>query len=135
MAGKPWSEERRRRQSEITRRQMACPARREFQRQVMKKVRRNPEVEIARQKATYTQEWRARASGVLIRVRSDPKTEKKRKENARQAALAMNAKKRGGAIPGGYEVLYFKLRKTHKIPAAESLRITRAQRGADLRAR
>lgn len=130
---KGWTEERRKKQAEMTRRQMACPARRELQRQIMTRLRKTADMEEARRKKTYTPEWRERQSAALIEVRSDPVVEKRRKEGARKAVKARLAKIRGGVVPAGYEAEYEKLRKSKKIPAAESLRIVRAQRGADLR--
>lgn len=95
--------------------------------------RQRGRIEQARQTATYTDDWRERQARVLIEVRADPRTETKRKAKARNGVKRHHANKRGGLVPEGYEAEYHRLRVTKKIPAAESLTLVRAQRGADLR--
>lgn len=130
--GGVWTPERRIAAAERTRKQMADPARRKVQAEIMRAVRREPLHIRTWLESRRRPERCAIDSNTMRQLRADPVIEARRKRGSAHARTARAARERGGAIPDGYEALYRHLRNK-QYSAKEALRLVRLQRGADLR--
>jgi len=136
-----WTPERRARQAEATRKQMADPERRRRQAEIMRAVRLNPEHQAAWLEARRKPERRAVDSATMTRLRRDADFEAVRAA-ARIAAttrvdrsfLAEREQIRSAPVPDGYQDVYDYLLTALRLSAEEAKEIVHQQRQADMRA-
>jgi hypothetical protein len=142
-----WTPERRARQAEACRKQMADPARRERQAQIMRAVRLNPEHQAAWLEARRKPERRAVDSATMTRLHLDRDFEANRIAAQRAAVkgskrsdpaadrllLAERDKVRNGPVPEGYAETYDYLLRVVGVSPAMAKEIVHQQHSADTR--